>query len=209
MQLSATNLINFKSRYQEYDCGFDFEDVESYNNALKMVDEVQDKFVPSSDIKPMLPLAAAVGAMFGKLGLKGAATALLIDQTTKNKASNAFDSLLKQGVEKVQELGISLVKKPAKGIVKNVKKTIGEGLQNYSEQFGKTIAKNGAIKNFGLAGAAASILAFAPKALTADNNEDGISDIAQYSQVYDDSAAQLDKLQEKASVIGRFIAFFT
>lgn len=211
MPLSAINSINFTNHYQDhdYEYGFNYEDVESYNDALKVVDEVQDKFVASSDIKKMGPLATAIGALLGKLGLKGAATALLIDQTTKNKASSTFDSYLKQGLSKVQEFGEHLTDNNLKGVFKKVTNTVGENIKSTAEHFGKTVAKNGAIKNFSLAGAAASIIAFAPKALMADNNKDGISDIAQYSQVYDDSAAQLDRLQEKASVIGKLIALFT
>lgn len=208
MKTNAVNLINFKSHYANNEANYDYEDIGFYNQAIDTVSEAQDKFVASSDIKKIGPLAMAITALFAKLGLKGAATTLLIDQTTKNKASKAVDGYLKQGIKKAQEIGEHMTVEKPKGLLKKAQNTIGESIKNTSEQVGKFIVKNGAVKNLSLLGAAASIIAFAPRALTADNNRDGISDIAQYSQVYDDSAAELDKLQEKASIIGKCIALF-
>ena len=208
MPLSAVNLINFTNRHQELDYDYDFA-TEGYDRAIKTVNEAQDTFINSKDIKGPGALFVAIGCLLSKLGLKGAATALLIDQTTKNKASVAFDGYLKQGLEKTQELGKYLAQNQSKGLLKKVSKTIGENIKTTSEQFGKTVAKNGATKNFGILGAVLTIAACAPKAIFTDNNKDGVKDIAQYSQVYDDSSAQLDRLQEKASMVGKLIALVT
>ena len=208
MQTGAISSINFKGHYQEYDYDYDFAN-EGYSKAINTVNEAQDTFINSKDIKGPGALFVAIGCLLSKLGLKGAATALLIDQTTKNKASKAFDAYLKQGLNKAQVFGMQLTQSHSKGLIKKAKKTIGESIETTAKQFSENAVKNGATKNFGLLGAAATIIAFAPKAIFTDNNKDGVKDIAQYSQVYDDSSAQLDRLQEKASMVGKLIALIT
>lgn len=197
MQVNAVNSTNFKG-LRNYD-----RELQEHQRILQEVNDFEDKYINASDIKP-LPLWLSSGIFAtAKSAIEGSATALFIDKTFKNKPSNALDSGAKKAVDFIGKQSAKLIKDKPKNILAKAENALGKGIKTLTESASTALKNSSATKKAGIVGALASILMFVPKALTVDNNKDGIADIAQFSQAYNDNSAKLDKIQESAGVLAK------
>ncbi|MCD7879467.1 MAG: hypothetical protein LUG16_06000 [Candidatus Gastranaerophilales bacterium] len=182
--------------------------------ALKKVDEINDKYVNSKDVKSPFQIGLSCAAALAGIYAAGKAGASLVTKVVP-KLPVMIENTLKSGSGLVKKASESLQKEvPGKlGKLKNASGKVLEKSENAARNLYKKVAYSKiaedvvnperAQKAFANVVGAAAVATTVPQILTKDADGDGIKDIAQKSQnVYTGVKNNLTSTSDTISALG-------